>query len=300
MTKEKELNLFKSGILVDIDIHKWNAQVKLEPEDLGLKEEDLSELMKLGTKYLIPKEYIEPFFNLDAAARRALSNYSIKFPIGDTAFVPIANFNKLMQKLEEIKNDFNAYKKEFIAKYEILKKKALEEYESYSRILQKKNKWTEEQRLEFIEKIKSYYKTPEQLEQQIRFDITIFKINLDVAFENENINTFRKTVEEKINEFVGNISNYIIQQIKELYEKLLVRKKRITENLYEIIKEKLESLKNMNITQNEQVNKLIDDTLNEIKGWIGKDIEKIEKDIKESLNKTDNYKLEKPKLKILL
>lgn len=298
---DKEINLFKSGVLVDLNIHKWTAQVKLEPRDLGLKEEDLSTLLKLGTKYLIPKEYIAPFVNIDAAARRILSAYSIKFPIGDSAFVPITNFDNLMHDLELVKKDFELYKKQFIEKYEELKKQALKQYEEYSYVLKERNNWTEEQRIEFINNIKAHYKTKEELEQKIRFEIVVYKINLDVELESENVKNIRKMVTERINEFVRSINQHVINEIKELYNDLLNRKRRrINENIYQIIEKKLKSLKNLNITNNQQVNDFIDNTLSEIKSWINKDIDEIKDEIKKALLKTDKLKIEEPRMKILL
>jgi ElaB/YqjD/DUF883 family membrane-anchored ribosome-binding protein len=300
MVRKKELNLFKSGVLVDLNIFKWNAQTKLNAEDLGLKEEDLSTLMKLGTKYLVDKKYIAPFVNLDAAARRILSYYSIKFPIGDTAFVPIANFDKLMQELDSVKQEFEEYKKMFIEHYEEMKKEALKEYENYSKQLQARNNWTEEQRKEFIEKIKACYKTKEELENKIRFEILVYRIDVDTELEIKNIEEFRKQIMDKVSNFVSSISSHIVNEIKELYNDLLNRKKTINENLYTIIERRLNSLRNLNITDDPKIDNLINSALAEIKTWINKNIDDIKDKIKEALDKANEFKIEEPRLKILL
>jgi len=296
----QEINLFKSGVLVDLNIFKWNAQTKLDAEDLGLKEEDLSTLMKLGTKYLVDKKYVAPFVNLDAAARRILSFYSIKFPIGDTAFVPITNFDRLMKELNDVKKEFEEYKRIFIEHYEEMKKEALKEYEEYSKQLQKRNNWTDDRRKEFIEKIKTYYKTKEELERKIRFEILVYRIDVDTQLEIKNIEEFRKEIMNKIHDFVKSISLHVTNEIKELYNDLLNRKRTINENLYGIIQRRLDSLRNLNIIGEPEIDNLIDSTLAEIKTWINKDIDTVKDDIKKALDKTDEFEIKEPRLRILL
>lgn len=96
--------IFKQGVLVDINIHKWLGKRKLTPEDMGIPKESVPPHFTLGEKYLIPKDVLNNFHRIDERARALLKESSFEFPFGDARYIP-------KKGILEFDKDFNEIKK---------------------------------------------------------------------------------------------------------------------------------------------------------------------------------------------
>lgn len=111
-------NIFRDGILIDINVSFWSGARALRPEDLGLKATDVAEAFKLGRKFLVPAEIIRKFRRLDSKARRIVEENSFRFPIGNAHFIPKKSFGKALEQLKAIQTEYNALADELIQNYD--------------------------------------------------------------------------------------------------------------------------------------------------------------------------------------
>lgn len=111
-------NIFRDGILIDINVSFWSGARALRPEDLGLKVTDVAEAFKLGRKFLVPSEVIKKFRRLDSKARRIVEENSFRFPIGNAHFIPKASFAKAIEQLKEVQTEYDALADELIENYD--------------------------------------------------------------------------------------------------------------------------------------------------------------------------------------
>ena len=93
-------SVFTHGNLVDINVSAWTAERRLQKEDLGIEDEEISEAFTLGRKKLVPPDVIATFRHLDYRARHTLYKYSFPFEFGATRFVPKKAFIKFAEEME--------------------------------------------------------------------------------------------------------------------------------------------------------------------------------------------------------
>jgi len=113
--------VFKDGICVCVHVGMWDGTLGLNPEDLGLRTENVADAYELGKKLLVPKEEIHTFRHLEGQARNIVDKNSFPFPIGNSKFVTRRNFAKVLSRLQEIQEQFNTEADQFVADYPALK-----------------------------------------------------------------------------------------------------------------------------------------------------------------------------------
>lgn len=70
--------LMEGGVVVDIDIHRWTGMVRLQPSDLGLKDQVRSRAIKLGEKLLMPPTILRTLNSLTTQLRGNLEQNSYR------------------------------------------------------------------------------------------------------------------------------------------------------------------------------------------------------------------------------
>jgi len=101
--------LFKEGVLVDVRFTRWLGNISLDPEDLGVNSADLNgELYSLGVKRLLPVDWRKSITRIEGSARSFLAGHSFPFPVGAAHFVPIKMVPVILDRLTEIKNEWDA------------------------------------------------------------------------------------------------------------------------------------------------------------------------------------------------
>ena len=113
-------DLFSQGTLVDLDVGIWAGLARVLPGDLGIpKTEAVQRALTFGHERLVSKSYLQPLRDLEQAARAAVDNVSITFPlIKGSRYVPRKNRQKLEAELAGIKVEFEAAVAAFLTGYE--------------------------------------------------------------------------------------------------------------------------------------------------------------------------------------
>lgn len=113
------MELYKDGILIAISVRFWTAMKTLSPNDFGLRPMNLP---CFGKKELLPRRIIHKFRAIESKARFSIENSSLNFPIGNTRFIPIKRFKKVVQTLKKYKKEYKTLVEELIANYNDLRK----------------------------------------------------------------------------------------------------------------------------------------------------------------------------------
>ena len=69
-------NGFEEMVAIQLNTRSWPGQAKLSAEDLGLKENEVPEIFRLGNKRLYPDEWRQVFGQLGNRARNYLNDNS--------------------------------------------------------------------------------------------------------------------------------------------------------------------------------------------------------------------------------
>ena len=183
-------NIFKDGVLVDVDVRFWSASKVLKAEDLGLDEKDVVDAFKLGKKMLIPAEVIRSFRAIEARARRVVEGNSFPFPIGNARFIPKKKFPEVHKRLTELQGEYMEKVDTLISEYDKHRKEMLPIYREAAKtafINQSPTTHTfgpdydrdAERRAfvrKFIKRIESYYPDAESLRSRFSLDWNVFEI----------------------------------------------------------------------------------------------------------------------------
>ena len=111
------MSIFHDGVLCDVHVRYWSGAKLLTPEDLGLTEEEVSKAFKLGKKELIPDNVMKQFRTIEGRARAEVALNSFPFPIGHANFLPKRRAEKVFQKLEDCKTEYNRLTEDLIQNY---------------------------------------------------------------------------------------------------------------------------------------------------------------------------------------
>jgi len=183
-------NIFLDGTLVDVDVSFWSGAKILQPEDLGLKEEEVAEAFHLGRKLLIPAEIIREFRAIEARARRLVEINSFSFPIGNARFVPRKKFPKVLGQLKEFQEKYLVLVDSLITNYNTYRDQMLPMYEKAAESAwMRKNPDTKEfgidynpeaDKAQFVQEFKariaSFYPEAESLRRKFALDWNVYEI----------------------------------------------------------------------------------------------------------------------------
>ena len=102
--------LMEKGIVVNIDIKRWRANTKINPDEVGIDETNNEfskyedNYMTLGYKKLLPKNVLKEISKIETKSRKNLKDRSIKTVWG--YFVPHTSFIDWKEANDEIRKDF--------------------------------------------------------------------------------------------------------------------------------------------------------------------------------------------------
>jgi hypothetical protein len=219
-------NIFTDGVLVDLNIRKWTAERALQPEDLGLRKDQLPATFHLGHKSLIPQEIIHSFTNIDYQARKLLTEMSFPFAFGNARFVPKKMFKEFTNELEKLQSKFLVMVEDLITNYEKYKLEVRPDYlkaahSAYARFSKFNEDFEEDKNAfinAFLERVDSFYPDVTTLRNRFSINFVVFQMAMpdlsqagidDVVSEAGKAelikSTYQEALYEKVQEYVGSL-----------------------------------------------------------------------------------------------
>jgi len=247
--KAKSLDIYKAGVICDLTIHWYKGMIKLNPEDLGFDEFPETELISLGRKKLIQKKHIKKIYSLDLKARAFLRNNGFIFPIGQTWFVPYRRLEKVLEKMDELRNQFNGEANDFINTYGTVRQEMIDEYRRiFTEILKEHHKsegWNSQQfqpHLEFevnklLDRLVARFPSEASLRNKFGFEFLVFEIGspefkpveegvaidkarLNIQLESEYQEKVRSKVDGFLADVVAELKGMVLDITKNMIEQL--------------------------------------------------------------------------------
>jgi hypothetical protein len=229
---EAKFNIYKTGVIVDLDIHQWGARTKLRPEDLGL--DSVPELIKLGHKELMKPEYLKKIRSILIKTERWVLDpaHTYAFPFGNARFVPAALIEDMVKFFTDAEKELKDVLEEFLEKdYDNMKAKMLTEYrEVFTKMLAESGKGNLDPEREIdklISRIEAKYPSKNDLRNRFGIDFTMFEISLPEfketdgagAMEKVYLNMeYHKKASEKIDGFLDTVIMTLKNRVLEITE----------------------------------------------------------------------------------
>jgi hypothetical protein len=171
--------LTREGVLVKVSVRYWRGTKKLKPEDLGLKQADVSDrLISLGHKRLLPKDALAGLAVVEGRAHALVEANTFPFLNGIAHFLPNARLEEVMGKLTEMQTEFWQAKQQFLQKYSSLRRDASKEWRKMAQKLV-----TDPDRLVAV--IESSFPYPQHMDRFYGFDVQLFQIALPGRMETD-------------------------------------------------------------------------------------------------------------------
>ena len=237
------MNIFKDGLLIDVNVSFWSGAKILKAEDLGLKEENVAKAYKLGRKMLIPPEVIQGFRQVEGRARHVVETNSFKFPIGNARFIPKKKFQKVSDELKQCQQEYIELTEKLIENYDKYRDEMLPIYKEAAEIafVQQEPVGVQEFNLEdkeaqkeafvrmFMDRIQSYYPSSDTLRAKFALQWDIYEIALpklrkgdeasiieDIAKNDIFEQEYRAQTQQKIGAFVEDVVKTLRQETLEI------------------------------------------------------------------------------------
>jgi hypothetical protein len=221
--------VMEAGCICDLKISYYAGQVKLQPEDLGLDEDDLpEELYALGKRRLIPRDRVNRFKRIESKARRVLASTSWTFPAtGCGRFVVATYINETNERLYEQKETFIEEMREFFQEYPKLRQERMVEWRDHLvGLSEKMTKLSVKKKEDFVNKglqhLESLYPTCDGIARKFQFRWDWYSISFpsgeSYSWANERAN-IRKEAMDKYRAYAeSSVANFLESLVSELRE----------------------------------------------------------------------------------
>lgn len=223
--------LTREGVLITVSVRFWRAMLKLKPEDLNLKPENVTDrLIKLGHKKLLPKERLQSFALIESRAHALIDSSTFPFLNGLAHFLPNPKLEEVTGKLKGLEAEFDQAKRDFLGCYLALRKEAATEWLEAARRLV-----DDPERL--VANIEASFPSQSKMERSFGFTTHLFqirvpeKIGLEAVSIGEQREVIRaretaaQTAAQQINEnvqrFVSDCVASLREQTAQLCEEVL-------------------------------------------------------------------------------
>jgi hypothetical protein len=103
-------NVFRTGVVVDLDIGVWRALASTKKQDLGIENSpEVNKVLSMGSMRLVPKKAFEKIHEIGAEAKRDVEYHSLTFPfVRGARFVPDAKLPVLVELMKAKRAQFDA------------------------------------------------------------------------------------------------------------------------------------------------------------------------------------------------
>jgi len=165
--KPKISNLWRKGVLVQIQGGVWSMETRLTADDLNMGVNQIPGFATLGKKRLLDPKYKNQFLNIVGKARAAAERFGFGFVLTGSYFVPFGNFDKLQEVINRQQNTFNTMVDRFIDKYTEHRAEFLERYADH---------W---------EKLDPYYPSPEYVRSKFSMKAIYYVASMSGSLSGE-------------------------------------------------------------------------------------------------------------------
>jgi len=126
----------QSGVLLNVSVRYWRAAKKLNAEDLGLSESNITEsLISLGHKKLVPRSALKDFAIIESRAHALVDESTFSFLGGIARYLPNTKLASVTAKLAVLEHEFHNTYAQFISQYADLRAQALRDWRDAARKL---------------------------------------------------------------------------------------------------------------------------------------------------------------------
>ncbi len=191
--------LTREGVLISVSVRYWRAMRKLNPEDLGLDPNNVTErLISLGHKKLLAREALERFALVESRAHSLLESSTFPFLNGLGHFLPNTKLTEVTAKLKRLEDEFGQARQAFLEKYGELRQQASGDWYDAARKLVPDPET-------LVATIEASFPTLAQMQRAFGFEVHLFQLRapegLDVALvsqgEQEQVITARQKAAEE-------------------------------------------------------------------------------------------------------
>jgi len=116
MNTHTDIKVLDSLLALHLEVNIWTARKKLSPEDFAGATLPPEDLASLGSKRVCDPEALRVFGTLKARAVSLLDRHGVRF-LGGWA-IPESQADAIVTELEQILQDFNAAKEDFLSRYD--------------------------------------------------------------------------------------------------------------------------------------------------------------------------------------
>ena len=174
--------LTREGVLINVSVRYWRAAKKLNPQDLGLDPDDVTDrLISLGHKRLVPKDALAAFALIESRAHALVEAATFPFLNGIARFLPNRKLSEVTMRLETLEQEFNAEHRGFSMRYADLREEALREWRVHARRLS-----ADPERI--VASVSAAYPTPNMLDTKYSFTTSLFQLSLPESLDAELVN----------------------------------------------------------------------------------------------------------------
>lgn len=164
--------LTRDGVLIKVSVRYWRATKKLNPEDLGLDPDHVTDrLISLGHKKLLPKEELEAFALIESRAHALVEANTFPFLNGLGHFLPNTKLEEVTGKLEALEQEFTQAQQVFLRQYADLRQAACTEWLQAARLLV-----PDPERV--VAAVQDSFHDPGIMEQAFGFAVHLFQIQV--------------------------------------------------------------------------------------------------------------------------
>lgn len=134
-TEDWVVALMEKGIVVNIDIKRWRANSKINPDEVGIDQTNNEftkyeeKYMTLGYKKLLPKNVLKEIAKIEGKARKNLKDRSIKTVWG--YFVPHTSFVEWKNANDEVRKDFFDMAEQISVRWKEIVEEVCEDYSKF-------------------------------------------------------------------------------------------------------------------------------------------------------------------------
>ena len=219
------------GVLISVSIRYWRARKKLNPEDIGLTNDQVnSRLISLGHKKLLPKDCLKNLGLIESRAHAMVEENTFPFLNGVARYLPNERLEDVNAALDNLRRQFEEEKAKFLRRYAVYREEALSEWRTTARELV-----DDPDRLVAV--INAAFPQPEYMDRYFGFHINLFQVNTPdmpraelveagtrqqlIEAREDAAREARQRIESSCNEFIRECTTELRQQTAQLCSEML-------------------------------------------------------------------------------